>query len=74
MAVTMLGYAVCLTIVNHGAAGINVKDILNVNYLPGTFLLDNVIVDKNSFANITSTRNASAGDWIDAFNTMDFHR
>jgi hypothetical protein len=54
--------------------GINVNDILNVNYLPGTFLLDNVMIDGNSNTNITSTRNSSVGNWKDAFSTMDFHR
>jgi hypothetical protein len=74
MALITLSYIVCLNVVNHGVSGINVNDILNANYLPGTFLLDNVIIDENSNANITSTRNNSAGNWKDAFNTMDFHR
>lgn len=74
MALIILSYIICLTVVKHGVTGINVNDILNVNYLPGTFLLDNMITDVNSDANITSNHNTSAGNWKDAFYTMDFHR
>jgi hypothetical protein len=74
MARVILGCVFCLTVVNRGLTGINVKDILDVNYLPGTFILDNMIVDKNSNGNITSTRNNSVGNWNDAFSMMDFHR
>ena len=54
--------------------GLNVNDILNVNYLPGTLLLDNFMIESGDDANHTSANITAPGKWTDAFQTMDFHR
>jgi hypothetical protein len=73
MAVTTINCVVYLILLNQGVYGVNVNDILNVNYLPGNLLLDNVMIDGDSSTNRSST-NSSGGKWNDAFYTMDFHR
>jgi hypothetical protein len=74
MAMIILNFFVHLIIVYQDVFAVNVNDILNVNYLPGTLLLDNVMIDGDSNTNRTSTNNSSGGNWNDAFYTMDFHR
>lgn len=70
----LLYFFVNLLIVNRDVYAVNVNDILNVNYLPGTLLLDNMMIDGDSVTNKTPTNNHSGGNWSDAFYTMDFHR
>lgn len=70
----LLYFFVNLLIVNRDVYAVNVNDILNVNYLPGTLLLDNMMIDGDSVTNKTPTNNHSCGNWSDAFYTMDFHR
>ena len=64
-----------LCAVSAADCGLNVNDILNVNYLPGTLLMDNFMIDGEHDANNTSANNiTAAGKWTDAFQTMNFHR
>jgi hypothetical protein len=74
MAAVMLNLFVYLIVENQGVYGLNMNDILNVNFLPGTLLLDNIMIDANSSTNRNSTNNSSGSNWNDAFYTMDFHR
>ena len=74
MAVVIINFLATLMVLHHGACGLNVNDILNVNYLPGTLLLDNLMIDGDNNANKTSAYNSSNGNWNDAFSTMEFHR
>jgi hypothetical protein len=74
MAVLIINFLATLIILRHRVYGLNVNDILNVNYLPGTLLLDNLMIDGDNNANNTSAHNSSNGNWNDAFSTMEFHR
>jgi len=74
MAVIIINFLTTLIVLGHGVCGLNVNDILNVNYLPGTLLLDNLMIDGDNNANKTSAYNSSNGNWNDAFSTMGFHR
>ena len=74
MAVVIINFLFTLIILSHTVYGLNVNDILNVNYLPGTLLLDNVMIDGDDNVNKSSTHNNSNGNWNDAFSTMEFHR
>jgi hypothetical protein len=74
MAVVMIYFLATLIILNHTVYGLNMNDILNVNYLPGTLLLDNVMIDGDNNGNNSSTHNSSNGNWKDAFSTMEYHR
>jgi len=74
MAVVIINFLANLIVLRHGVCGLNVNDILNVNYLPGTLLLDNLMIDGDNNANKTSAYNSSNGNWNDAFSTMEFHR
>jgi hypothetical protein len=70
----VINFLAALLVLRHRVYGINVNDILNVNYLPGTLLLDNLMIDGDNNANKTSAHNSSKGNWNDAFSTMEFHR
>jgi len=74
MAVVIINFLATLIVLRHRVHGLNVNDILNVNYLPGTLLLDNLMIDGDNNANKTSAHNSSNGNWNDAFSTMEFHR
>jgi hypothetical protein len=74
MAAVIINFLATLLVLRHRVYGINVNDILNVNYLPGTLLLDNLMIDGDNNANKTSAHNNSNGNWNDAFSTMEFHR
>jgi hypothetical protein len=74
MALVMINFLATLIVLRHRVYGLNVNDILNVNYLPGTLLLDNLMIDGDNNANNTSAHNSSKGNWNDAFSTMEFHR
>jgi len=74
MAAVIINFLATLMVLRHGVCGLNVHDILNVNYLPGTLLLDNLMIDGDNNANNTSAHNSSNGNWNDAFSTMEFHR
>jgi hypothetical protein len=74
MAAVIINFLATLILLRHRVYGLNVNDILNVNYLPGTLLLDNLMIDGDNNANKTSAHNSSNGNWNDAFSTMEFHR
>jgi hypothetical protein len=74
MALIIINFLATLIVLRHRVYGLNVNDILNVNYLPGTLLLDNLMIDGDNNANKTSAHNSSNGNWNDAFSTMEFHR
>jgi hypothetical protein len=74
MAVVMINFLAILLVLCHRVCGLNVNDILNVHYLPGTLLLDNLMIDGDNNANKTSAHNSSKGNWNEAFSTMEFHR
>lgn len=74
MALVVISFLATIIVLRHRVYGLNVNDILNVNYLPGTLLLDNLMIDGDNNANKTSAHNSSNGNWNDAFSTMEFHR
>jgi hypothetical protein len=74
MAITPTNLLAALILLSSRVYGINVNDILNENYLPGSLLLENVMIDGENNTNKTSTHNSSNGSWNGAFSTMEFHR
>ena len=70
----MINFLAALIVLRQRVYGLNANDILNINYLPGNLLMDNLMIDGDNNANKTSAHNSSKGDWNDAFSTMEFHR